>query len=82
MKYLRRSWLKLILISILSAILFAPIFSTIALAQADIDINNDNIIRLGGDVRVLKNTVVDNAHAIGGDVTVEEDARVRQTAIC
>ncbi len=81
MKYLRRSWLKLILISILSAILFAPIFSTIALAQADIDINNDNIIRLGGDVRILKNTVVDNAHAIGGDVTIEEGARVRQTAI-
>ena len=81
MKYLKTSWLKLILISILSAILFTLIFSTIALAQADIDINNDNIIRLGGDVRILKNTVVDNAHAIGGDVTVEEGARVRQTAI-
>ncbi len=81
MKYFRKSWLKLIVISILSAILFAPIFSTIALAQADIDINNDNIIRLGGDVRIPKNTVVDNAHAIGGDVTIEEGARVRQTAI-
>ena len=77
MKYLRKSWLHLALISILSAILF----STIALAQADIDINNDNIIRLGGDVRVAKNTVVDNAHAIGGDVTIEEGARVTQTAI-
>jgi len=81
MKYFRKSWLKLILISIMSAILFAPIFSTVALAQADIDINNENIIRLGGDVRILKNTVVDNAHAIGGDVTIEEGARVRQTAI-
>ena len=81
MNYLKKSWLKLILISILSAILFAPTFSTMALAQADVDINNDNIIRLGGDVRILKDTVVDNAHAIGGDVTIEEGARVRQTAI-
>ncbi|MBE9214140.1 hypothetical protein IQ247_15945 [Plectonema cf. radiosum LEGE 06105] len=77
MKYLRKNWLYLVLISILSAILF----STMALAQADININNDNIIRVGGDVRVTKNTVVENAHAIGGDVTIEEGARVRQTAI-
>ncbi|NJM17594.1 MAG: hypothetical protein HC836_05235 [Richelia sp. RM2_1_2] len=77
MKYLRKNWLNLVLISILSAILF----STMALAQADININNDNIIRVGGDVRVTKNTVVENAHAIGGDVTIEEGARVRQTAI-
>ncbi|WP_414624716.1 hypothetical protein [Calothrix sp. CCY 0018] len=81
MKYSKIKWLTLPLISIFSAILFAPIFSTIALAQADIDINHENIIRLGGDVRVAKNTVVDNAHAIGGDVTIEEGARVRQTAI-
>ncbi|MBF2016916.1 MAG: hypothetical protein IGS23_17315 [Rivularia sp. T60_A2020_040] len=77
MKYLRKNWLYLVLISILSAILF----STMALAQADININNDNIIRVGGDVRVTKNTTVENAHAIGGDVTIEEGARVRQTAI-
>ncbi len=81
MKYITKSRLTLVLISILSAILFSTTFSTIALAQADIDINNENIIRVGGDIRVLKNTVVDNAHAIGGDVTIEEGARVRQTAI-
>ena len=81
MKYLRKSWLSLLLITILSALLFTPVFSTVAIAQADIDINNENIIRLGGDIRVLKNTVIDNAHAIGGDVTIEEGARVRQPAI-
>ncbi|MEA5597907.1 polymer-forming cytoskeletal protein [Rivularia sp. UHCC 0363] len=77
MKYLRRKWLTLALISILSAILF----STMAIAQTDIDINNDNIIRVGGDVTVAANKVVENAQAIGGDVTIEEGARVRQTAI-
>lgn len=41
MKYLRKSWLYLVLISILSAILF----STMAFAEVDININNDNIIR-------------------------------------
>ncbi|MBD2081565.1 hypothetical protein [Leptolyngbya sp. FACHB-17] len=52
-----------------------------AIAQTDININNKNLIRLGGDVTVLEKQVVENAHAIGGSVTVQPNARVTQTAI-
>lgn len=57
------------------------LLSTTALAQTDVNINNSNIIRFGGDVIVPPNQVVENAHAIGGDVMIQEGARVTQTAI-
>jgi len=65
------------LIAALSVILL----STTALAQTDININNSNIIRFGGDVIVPPGQVVENAHAIGGDVTIQKGARVTKTAI-
>jgi hypothetical protein len=77
MKGIKRNSLILLLVSILSAILF----SVTALAQADININNSNLIRFGSDVIVAPNQVVENAHAIGGDVTIGAGARVTQTAI-
>ncbi|WP_317108280.1 hypothetical protein [Chroococcidiopsis sp. SAG 2025] len=57
------------------------LFSITAPAQTDINVNNKNIIRVGGDVIVLPNQVVENAIAIGGDTTIGEGARVTQTAI-
>lgn len=67
----------LALISALSAFLI----STTTLAQTDININNSNILRVGGDVTVAENQVVQNAIAIGGDVTIQPKARVTKTAI-
>jgi hypothetical protein len=69
--------LILIVVSALSVILF----STTVLAQTDININDRNIIRFGGDVIVPAKKVLENALAIGGDITIEEGARVTQTAI-
>ncbi|MBW4431160.1 MAG: polymer-forming cytoskeletal protein [Pelatocladus maniniholoensis HA4357-MV3] len=63
------------------AFLSAIVISTTALAQTNININNTNIIRVGGDVTIAPNQVVENAHAIGGDVTIEQGARVTETAI-
>jgi hypothetical protein len=77
MKGIKRNLFVLILVSVLSGIFF----STIALAQTDININNSNIIRMGGDVAVAPRQTVENAHAIGGDVTIGEGARVTKTAI-
>ncbi|MEC4814202.1 MAG: hypothetical protein SAK29_13140 [Scytonema sp. PMC 1069.18] len=77
MKAITKNPFILVLLSVLSAVLF----SVTALAQTDININNNNIIRFGGDVIVPPNQVVENAHAIGGDVTIQEGARVTQTAI-
>jgi hypothetical protein len=77
MKWKALNRLILIVVSALSVILL----SAIALAQTDININDRNMIRLGGDVIVPARQVVENAHAIGGDVTIEEGARVTQTAI-
>jgi hypothetical protein len=57
------------------------IFAGNALAQTDININNTNLIRLGGDVTVPANQVVENAHAFGGNVTISPNARVVDTAI-
>lgn len=50
-------------------------------AQSEINVNNGNIIRVGGDVIIAPQQTVENAHAIGGDVTIGEGARVTQTAI-
>jgi hypothetical protein len=70
-------WLVWMMVSALSVMLL----SATAFAQTDININDKNIIRFGGDVIVPANQVFENAHAIGGDVTLEEGARVTQTAI-
>jgi hypothetical protein len=57
------------------------IFAGNALAQTDININNTNLIRFGGNVTVPANQVVENAHAFGGNVTISPNARVLDTAI-
>ncbi len=49
-------------------------------AQTDININNTNLFRLGGSVTVAENQVVENAHAIGGSVIIQPNARVTQSA--
>lgn len=69
------------LIWVLVAAVSVILISTTALAQTDVNINNTNIIRFGGDVIIPPNQVVENAHAIGGDVTIQQGARVTQTAI-
>jgi hypothetical protein len=72
------NWKSWILIFVSTILL---LFSGNALAQTDININNTNLIRLGGDVTVQEKQVVENAHAIGGSVTVQPNGRVTQTAI-
>ena len=57
------------------------IFAGNALAQTDININNTNLIRFGGNIIVAENQVVENAHAFGGSVTVSPNARVLDTAM-
>jgi hypothetical protein len=57
------------------------IFAGNALAQTDININNTNLIRLGGSVIVPANQTVENASAFGGSVTVLPNGRVLDTAI-
>jgi hypothetical protein len=52
-----------------------------ALAQTDININDTNLIRIGGSVTVAQDRVVETAHAIGGSVTIGPNARVLDTAI-
>ncbi len=69
------------LIGIMLSALSVILLSATVLAQTDININDRNIIRFGGDVIVPTNQVFENAHALGGDVTIEEGARVTQTAI-
>jgi hypothetical protein len=58
----------------------AFLFAGNAIAQTDININNTNLFRLGGNVTVAENQVVENAHAIGGSVIIQPNARVTQTA--
>ncbi|WP_373524760.1 hypothetical protein [Nostoc sp.] len=57
------------------------IFAGNALAQTDINIDNTNLIRFGGNVTVPENQIVENALAFGGNVTVSPNARVLDTAI-
>jgi hypothetical protein len=71
-------WQQLILAFIATTCL---IFAGNALAQTDININNTNLVRFGGDVSVPANQTVDNASAFGGNVTVLPNARVLDTAI-
>lgn len=71
-------WQQLIIAFIATICL---IFAGNALAQSDININNTNLIRFGGNIIVAENQVVENAHAFGGSVTVSPNARVLDTAI-
>ncbi|MBD2199536.1 MULTISPECIES: hypothetical protein [Calothrix] len=77
MKSIKINSFILALVAALSVILL----STTALAQTDVNINNSNIVRFGGDVIVPPGQVLENVNAIGGDVTLQEGARVTQTAI-
>lgn len=71
-------WPQLILAFITTICL---IFAGNALAQTDININNTNLIRIGGSVTVPENQVVENALAFGGSVMVSPNAKVLDTAI-
>ncbi len=71
-------WQQLILAFLATICL---IFTGNALAQTDININNTNLIRFGGNITVAENQVVENAHAFGGSVTVSPNARVLDTAM-
>ena len=71
-------WQPLILAFIATICL---IFAGNALAQTDININNTNLIRFGGNITVAENQTVENAHAFGGSVTVSPNARVLDTAM-
>jgi hypothetical protein len=71
-------WQQLILVF---ATTICLIFGGNALAQTDININNTNLVRFGGDVSVPANQTVENASAFGGSVTVLPNARVLDTAI-
>ena len=71
-------WQQLILAFLATICL---IFAGNALAQTDININNTNLIRFGGNIIVAENQVVENAHAFGGSVTVSPNARVLDTAM-
>ncbi|MFS8117047.1 MAG: hypothetical protein ACMG55_00950 [Microcoleus sp.] len=71
-------WQQLILAFIVTICL---IFAGNALAQTDININNTNLIRFGGNITVAENQVVENALAFGGSVTVSPNARVLDTAM-
>jgi hypothetical protein len=70
-------WIISILTFILTIIF---IFAGNAIAQTDLNINNTNLFRLGGDVTIAENQVVENAHAIGGSVIIQPKGRVTQTA--
>lgn len=72
------NWKQWILVFISTIVL---LFVGQALAQTDINVNNTNLIRFGGDVTVQEKQVVENAHAIGGSVIVQPNGRVTQTAI-
>ncbi len=71
-------WQHLVLVFIVT---ICTIFAGNALAQTDININNTNLIRFGGNVTVPENQVVENALAFGGNVTVSPNAKVLHTAI-
>jgi hypothetical protein len=71
-------WQQLIMAFIATICLM---FAGQALAQTDININNTNLIRFGGNVTVPDNQVVENAYAVGGNVTISPNAKVLDTAI-
>lgn len=57
------------------------LFAGNAIAQTDLNINNINLIRLGGSVTVAEKQVVENAIAIGGSAIVQSNGRVTKTVI-
>jgi hypothetical protein len=70
---------KTLTIAFISTIVL--LFGGNAIAQTDLNINNTNLIRLGGSVTVTEKQVVENAIAIGGSTIVQPNGRVTQTAI-
>ena len=70
---------KILTIAFISTIVL--LFAGNAIAQTDLNINNTNLIRLGGSVTVTEKQVVENAIAIGGSAIVQPNGRVTQTAI-
>ncbi len=70
---------KLLMMTFIATIVF--LFAGNAIAQTDLNINNTNLIRLGGNVTVVEKQVVENAIAIGGSAIVQPNGRVIQTAI-
>ncbi|PZV09522.1 MAG: hypothetical protein DCF22_18405 [Leptolyngbya sp.] len=70
---------KTLAIAFISTIVFLSAGN--AIAQTDLNINNTNLMRLGGDVTVAEKQVVENAIAIGGSTIVQPNGRVTQTAI-
>jgi len=70
---------KLLIIAFISTMVF--LLTGNAIAQTDLNINNTNLIRLGGSVTVVEKQVVENAIAIGGSTIVQPNGRVTKTAI-
>lgn len=70
---------KTLAIAFISTIVF--LFAGNAIAQTDLNINNTNLMRLGGSVTVAEKQVVENAIAIGGSTIVQPNGRVTKTAI-
>ncbi len=70
---------KTLTIAFISTIVL--LFAGNAIAQTDLNINNTNLIRLGGSVTVTEKQVVENAIAIGGSAIVQPNGRVTKTAI-
>ena len=77
MKTFTVNWKQLAIVFLMT---IAFIFAGRAIAQTDINVNNTNLIRVGGSVTVLANQVVENAQAVGGSVIIESNARVTQSA--
>lgn len=71
------NWKQSILAFVLTIVF---LFAGKAIAQTDININNTNLFRLGGNVTVAENQVVENAYAIGGSVIIQPRGRVTQSA--
>jgi len=70
---------KTLAIAFISTIVF--LFAGNAIAQTDLNINNTNLMRLGGSVTVAEKQAVENAIAIGGSTIVQPNGRVTKTAI-
>jgi hypothetical protein len=77
--HLSRNLQKVFLVFL--ALLSVLVFSTIAVGQTDVNINDLDLLQIGGDVIVPAGKTIDNATAIGGDVTIGNGARVTRTAI-
>ena len=78
MNWKTMNWKKLTIAFISTIVL---LFAGNAIAQTDLNINNTNLIRLGGSVTVAEKQVVENAIAIGGSAIVQPNGRVTKTAI-